>query len=221
VVALDEPVHAEDHLALRYFGKRAVEAVRDLKSVKVTFRADLSRPQLRRDFLDGVLGLDCCAGSYRQYPTSSSDAARRSGSTGGVPIGGSGEAGRAWIFQCFLDGRRRRGPLARAGHPEGLGEGRGHGAPPAAESGMEKRAYATLRLKALRRGQQDVELLHLLLQKMKASREEVRGGIAQALGLLGDFKKTSEVDAGRTRLRPAGFRQIRSAPPGAPEALDK
>src|SRR5436190_1122942 len=65
---LDEPVSTEDHLAIRYFGKRAVDAVKDLKNVIIKFRADLSRPQCRRDYLDGALGLDVVAGSYRQYP---------------------------------------------------------------------------------------------------------------------------------------------------------
>jgi hypothetical protein len=86
---------------------------------------------------------------------------------------------------------------------------------------MEKRAYATLRLKGLRRGEQDVELLHQLLRKLKASREEVRGGIAQALGLIGDFKKTSEVDAGRIdygQLDSDKFEALRRA---LLEALDK
>ena len=87
--------------------------------------------------------------------------------------------------------------------------------------GMEKRPYATLRLKGLRRGEQDVELLRLLLTKIKASRADVKPGFAKALGLLGSFIKTSEVDAGRIdygHLDPDRFEVFRRS---ILEALDK
>ena len=121
---LDEPVSPEDHLALRYFGKRATEAIRDLKSVHVVFRADLSRPQCRRDFLDGVLGLDCVAGSYRRYPDLVFSRGEEVWIYGGVPIGGSGEAGRAWVFHPCRPNRMpsrrrfgRRGGSSRISRP--------------------------------------------------------------------------------------------------------
>ena len=140
---------------------------------------------------------------------------------GGPPISRGGEAGRAWTLQCYLDGADGLLPWLALGTPKAWEKEEDTALLLPPKAGMEKRAYATLRLKALRRGQQDVELLHLLLQKMKASREEVRGGIAQALGLLGDFKKTSEVDAGRIdygHLDSDKFEALRRA---LLEALDK
>jgi hypothetical protein len=86
---------------------------------------------------------------------------------------------------------------------------------------MERRAHATLRLKSLRRGQQDVEILRLLLAKLKASREEVRTGVAEALGLRASFIKTSEADAGRLdygSLDPDRFEVLRRAVLAALEA---
>jgi hypothetical protein len=209
---LDEPVHAEDHLALRYFGKRAVEAVRDLKSVKVTFRADLSRPQLRRDFLDGVLGLDCVAGSYRQYPDLVFGRGEEVWIYGGLQIGANGEAGRAWAFQCFLDGADGAVPWLALGDAGSWEKPTDTALLLPPKPGMEKRAYATLRLKGLRRAELDAELLRMVLAKLRASREEVRSGLSQALGLLGEFKKTSEVDAGRIdygNLDPDRFEALR------------
>lgn len=194
---LDEPVTPEDHLALRYFASRALDAVRDLKSVQVKFRADLSRPQLRRDFLDGVLGLACVAGSYRQYPDFVFERGEEVWIYGGVPIGGSGQTGRAWAFQCFLDGADGAVPWLAIGTAEAWAKPQDTALLLPPKPGMEKRAYATLRLKSLRRGELDAELLRLVLAKMKASRDGVRGGLSQALGLLGPFKKTSEVDAGQ------------------------
>ena len=209
---LDEPVSAEDHLALRYFGKRAVDAVRDLKTVTIKFRSDLSRPQCRRDFLDGILGLDVVAGSYRRYPELVFGRGEEAWIYGSVPIGGSGQAARAWAVQCYLDGADGIVPWLA------LGESKAWEKPDETalllppRSGMEKRPYATLRLKGLRRGEQDVELLRLALLKVKATRAEVRSGLAGALGLLGTFKKVSEVDAGQVdygHLDPDRFEALR------------
>jgi hypothetical protein len=218
---LDEPVSAEDHLAIRYFAKRAVEAVKDLKNVRITFRADLSRPQCRRDFLDGVLGLDVVAGSYRRYPELVFNRGEEVWIYGGVPIGGSGEAARAWTIQCYLDGGDGVVPWLALGTLKAWDKPEDTALLLPPRPGMEKRAYATLRLKGLRRGEQDAELLRLLLAKMKASRDDVRGGIAQALGLLGNFRKTSEEDAGRIdygHLDPDKFELLRRS---LLEALDK
>jgi hypothetical protein len=218
---LDEPVSPEDHLALRYFGRHAVDAVKDLKTVNIKFRADLSRPQCRRDFLDGILGLDVVAGSYRQYPELVFNRGEEVWIYGGVPIGGSGEAARAWTIQCFLDGGDGVVPWLALGDLQAWDKPEDTALILPPKAGMEKRAFATLRLKGLRRGEQDVELLRQLLVKMKASRDEVRGGIAQALGLLGSFKKTSETDAGQIdygHLDPDRFEALRRS---ILEGLDK
>jgi hypothetical protein len=218
---LDEPVTLEDHLALRYFGRRAVDAVKDLQNVQIKFRADLSRPQLRRDTLDGILGVDCCAGSYRQYPDLVFNRGEEVWVYGGVPIGGSGESGRAWTIQCFLDGADGVVPWLAVGTVKAWDKAEDTALLLPPKPGMERRAYATLRLKSLRRGEQDAELLRLLLAKLKASRAEVKGGLAQGLGLLGSFKKTSERDAGQIdygHLDPDRFEVLRRS---ALEALDK
>lgn len=218
---LDEPVSAEDHLAIRYFAKRSADALRDLQKVDVKFRADLSRPQCRRDYLDGVLGLDVVAGSYRQYPELVFNRGEKVWIYGGVPIGGSGESARAWTIQCYLDGADGLLPWLALGTPGSWNKPEDTALLLPPRAGMDRRAYATLRLKGMRRGQQDVELLHLLLKKMKASRIELRGGIAKALGLLGSFKKTSEEDAGQIdygQLDPDKFEALRRS---ILEALDR
>jgi len=209
---LDEPVSAEDHLALRYFGRRAVESVKDLTSVNIKFRADLSRPQCRRDFLDGILGLDVVAGIYRRYPELVFNRGEEVWVYGGVPIGGSGEAARAWTIQCYLDGADGVVPWLALGDLPAWDKPEDTALILPPKPGTERRPYATLRLKGLRRGEQDVELLRLALLKLKATREEVREGLAKSLGLLGTFKKDSETDAGRVdygRLDPDRFEALR------------
>jgi len=218
---LDEPVSSEDHLALRYFGRRAVEAVKDLPGVQIKFRADLSRPQCRRDFLDGVLGLAVVAGSYRRYPELVFDRGEEVWIYGGVPMGGSGQAARAWTIQCFLDGGDGLVPWLALGTVKAWDQPEDTALLLPPKPGMEKRPYPTLRLKGLRRGEQDVELLRLLLAKLKASRAEVRSGLARSLGLLGAFRKTSEEDAGSIdygHLDPDRFEAMRRS---ILEALDR
>jgi hypothetical protein len=218
---LDEPVSSEDHLALRYFGRRAVDAVKDLKGVQIKFRADLSRPQCRRDFLDGILGLAVVAGSYRQYPDLVFGRGEEVWIYGGVPLDGGGEPARAWALQCFLDGADGVVPWLALGTSKAWEQAEDTALLLPPRAGMEKRPYATLRLKGLRRGEQDVELLRLLLARMKATRAELKPGLARALGLLGSFVKTSEIDAGRVdygRLDPDRFEVLRRS---VLEALDR
>jgi hypothetical protein len=218
---LDEPVSLEDHLAIAYFAKRSVDAVKDIKNVSVTFRADLSRPQCRRESLDGILGLDVVAGSYRQYPELVFNKGEEVWIYGGVPIGGSGESARAWTIQCYLDGADGLLPWLALGSPKAWKEPEDTAILLPPQKGMEKRPYATLRLKGLRRGQQDVELIRLAALKLKASRDEVRAGIARSLGLIGSFVKTSEVDAGQIdygKLDPDKFEVLRRS---LLETLDK
>jgi hypothetical protein len=218
---LDEPVSTEDHLAIRYFGKRAVDAVKDLKNVNIKFRADLSRPQTRRDILDGILGLDVVAGSYRQYPEMVFGKGEEVWVYGGVPMNGSGESARAWCLQVFMDGADGVVPWLALGTVQAWNKPDDTALMLPPKPGMEKRPYATLRLKGLRRGEQDCELLRMLLTKIKATRADVKPGLAEALGLLGSFIKTSERDAGQVdygKLDPDRFEALRRS---MLEALDK
>jgi hypothetical protein len=61
----------------------------------------------------------------------------------------------------------------------------------------------------------------MLLTKIKATRADVKPGLAEALGLLGSFIKTSERDAGQVdygKLDPDRFEALRRS---MLEALDK
>ena len=58
----------------------------------------------------------------------------------------------------------------------------------------------SVRLKAFRRGQQDVEYLTLLSDAYKQPHYAVAGGVGRAVGLTGRVHKTSETDAGTIRF---------------------
>ncbi len=74
---LDEPASFQDFWALRYFARAFHEginqAARESKlaassSPRLVFRADISRPQWRRDSLDGLLDYHVVGGAMRDYP---------------------------------------------------------------------------------------------------------------------------------------------------------
>lgn len=195
---LDEPYSQDDFLALNYYGKLFKKGVSQVPGAPLRFRVDLSRPHWRRNHLDGLMDLDVISGIYRRYPRF---VFGKKGEEvwvyGGVPApGANGESGRAWLLQVFLDGADGAVPW------QTLGALKDYDAPEDTalllppKPGMEPSAVATHRLKMLRRGQQDVELLRLLLSKKGWSRAEIRANVAQHLGLRGAFLKTSEQDAG-------------------------
>jgi hypothetical protein len=210
---LDEPVSLEDHLALRYFGLRTREGARGAPGIPIRFRVDLSRPQCRRDVLDGLVGLDVSSGAYREYPQLVFGRGEDVWVYGGVDgPGGNGVAPRAWALQTFLDGADGVVPWLALGSPSAWQKPEDTALILPPRPGMDRRPYATLRLKGLRRGQQDVELLRLVLAKKSAGREEIREGVAEALGLKGSFRKTSEEDAGTVdfgHLDPDRFEVLR------------
>src|SRR5207253_1978189 len=62
---LDEPMHRDDWMALRFFGQMFKSTVREAlgspapRDPQLQFRADVSRPQWQRDWLNGLVDLIC------------------------------------------------------------------------------------------------------------------------------------------------------------------
>ncbi len=74
---LDEPANFQDYWALRYFARAFHEGINqavaegpaDKRPVpRLVFRADISRPQWRRDSLDGLMDYHVVGGAMRTYP---------------------------------------------------------------------------------------------------------------------------------------------------------
>src|SRR5205823_12904316 len=61
---LDEPMHRDDWLALRFFGQLFKRGIRAAPNPNLLFRADVSRPQWQRDWLDGIVDLMCVSGEF-------------------------------------------------------------------------------------------------------------------------------------------------------------
>ncbi|MHB1556522.1 MAG: hypothetical protein ACYC61_03460 [Isosphaeraceae bacterium] len=70
---LDEPASFQDYWALRYYARAFHEGINGAKGApgpgpRMVFRADISRPQWRRDSLDGLLDYHVVGGAVRKYP---------------------------------------------------------------------------------------------------------------------------------------------------------
>jgi hypothetical protein len=219
---LDEPWSSDDFLALRWYGALFREGTRDVAGARVRFRIDLSRPQWRRERLDGLIDLCVVNGLYRAYPQFVFGRGEEVWVYGGLSApGGPGEEARGWILQSFLDGADGVLPWLAIGTEKAWSEPEDTAIVLPPGKGRERRPYATARLKMLRRGQQDAEILKMLLARRRISREEARRGVAEFLGLSGRFRQSSAEEAGSVdfgALDPDRFEALRQA---ALAALDR
>jgi hypothetical protein len=185
------------------------------------FRVDLSRPQWRRGHLDGLVDLDVVSGIYREHPGLVFRRGEDVWTYGSVAApGANGQSARAWCVQAFLDGCDGVVPWQSIGRQDSWGTPEETALILPATPGLPRGPCATLRLKMLRRGAQDAELLRLWLAKSRASRAAIRAGLSGFLRLAGDFRRSSAEDAGRTdhgRLDAEAFEGLRRA---VLEALD-
>jgi hypothetical protein len=186
---LDEPAHFQDFWALHWFGTAFHEGVRQANSrAKLVFRADISRPMWQRDSLDGLLDYNVVSGAMRPYHRMVLDRKEDQGqilieygSTNAVsdsnvqPLGWCLDA---WALGCdgvlpwqTLGGGeswQRADDLALFYPPRGAGG-----------------PVPSIRLKAYRRGQQDVEYLTLLTQVLRQPRWAVAQRVREELHVAG------------------------------------
>ncbi len=229
---LDEPASFQDYWALRYFARAFHEGINRAEGAprpgqsppaswpRMVFRADISRPQWRRDSLDGLLDDHVVGGAVRKYPRLVSDRQRRFGeitreygSTN--PIEASNVQPAGWcldVWSMGLDGVIPWQTIGNAGswdradelslfYParEGLG------------------VTPSIRLKAYRRGQQDIEYLTLWSRLRDEPRWAVGRQVREHLNLSGARRGTGTAaveDAGRIdydRLRPQDLWALRLA----------
>jgi hypothetical protein len=167
---LDEPANFQDFWALRYFGLAFNEGVRQSRgpqgwSVQMCFRADISRPQWQREVLDGVVDYAVVGSEFRRYQRLVLDRAARGGQTV-LEYGGSNRLEEsnlqpvAWCLDAWslkLNGVLPWQTVGTANSWKAADElalfypGRT----------PDEGPIPSIRLKAYRRGQQDVEYMEL------------------------------------------------------------
>lgn len=204
---LDEPMHRDDWLALRFFGRMFKESVHEVlpqlgpRDPRLRFRADISRPQWQRDWLDGLVDLMCVSGEFYRKNELCLDLQRTQGIqfwhyATGNDLHASNLTGEAWALQAYLAGADGILPW------NSLGDDMSYDRPtpttilyPGERFGVNG-PLASLRLKAFRRGQQDVEYLELLAQKRGWNREQLAAAVAPLIDLRGKTRERFVDDAG-------------------------
>lgn len=204
---LDEPMFRDDWLALRFFGKLFLDAVRPIapkdRAPRFVFRADVSRPQWQRDWLDGLVNLMAVSGEFYTKNERCLDMQWSQGirfrnyaeangirEANGIAVG--------WALKAFLAGADGILPWNSLGGDEAFEQ-----PTPTALLAPGKRVgvdgpVASLRLKALRRGQQDVEYLRLLANKRGWSPAQLAAALTSVADLSARSVQRFADDAGRT-----------------------
>ena len=192
---LDEPASWQDYWALRYFGTAYHEGRNQAPGqAKLVFRCDISRPQWQRDAFDGLLDYNVVGGAMRPYNRLVLD---RKAVNGEIVLeyGGSNAIEDAnmqavgWSLDSWSLGSDGVLPWQTIGNSDSWRR-----ADPLAlfypDRDPQREPYPSIRLKAYRRGQQDVEYLILLSQVKNEPRWAVGQSVRQALHLVGQRKST-------------------------------
>ena len=216
---LDEPANFQDYWALRTFGRAFHEGIAKAPGpAKLVFRADISRPEWQRDTLDGLLDYNVVGGAFRRYRRMVLD---RKESQGQVAVEyGSANAVEdsnvqpaAWSLDVWSLGLDGVLPWQTIGNAESWTKADALSLfyPPRDGDGGP---IPSVRLKAFRRGQQDVEYLTLYALATGEPRWAVGEQVREALGVAAERKGTGSggEDAGVMhygRLRPSDLWALR------------
>ncbi|MFO0954263.1 MAG: DUF4091 domain-containing protein [Isosphaeraceae bacterium] len=216
---LDEPANFQDFWALRYYAAAFHEGVAKAPGkARLAFRADVSRPQWQRDSLDGLLDYNIVGGAMRTYQRIVLDRKKAEGqvvleygSTNAVEE--SNVQPLAWSVDVWALGCDGVVPWQTVGRGDSWREADTLSLFYPALNG--KLPVPSVRLKAYRRGQQDVEYLTLLSQVAGEPRWAIGGRVREELGLSGRRGASgmqAVEDAGTVRygaVRPEKFWELR------------
>lgn len=203
---LDEPSNFQDFWALRYFAIAFHEGVsQERGAAKVVFRADISRPQWQRDSLDGLLDVNVVGGAFRRYPRAVLDRKRQNqeiafeyGSTNKVEASNVQAVG--WCLSAWCAGLDGVLPWQTIGRSESWQKADQLSLFYPGQSVGASGPLPSVRLKAYRRGQQDVEYLVLLAQLLKQPRWAISESVKGLLSLTATTHQAYAEDAGIVRF---------------------
>jgi len=226
---LDEPAHFQDFWALRYFGTAFHEGANLAPGeAKMAFRCDISRPEWQRNSLDGLLDYNVVGGAYRQYARMVNDRAAAQGQFmleygGSNAVEDSNVQPAGWSIDSWSLGSDGVLPWLAVGNSQSWKNGEDTSLFYPARAG-ESEPTPSIRLKAYRRGQQDVEYLTLWSQQTGEPRWAIGEQVRKALHLspvrAGTGYKGDE-DAGVIRFNQLLPESLWSLRMRIGEALDK
>ena len=202
---LDEPASFRDFMALRYFGDLFQTATDSLGS-SIRFRCDISRPQWQRDSLDGIMGVNVVGGdTFRRFNRMVNDRKEKfdeilyTYGTTCPPEEGAYQP-VLWSIDAWTGGADGIVPWQTIGNDESWNKSDELAIFYPKRTETNGKVAASHRLKAYRRGQQDVEYLVLLQKKTGQPRWAVAEAVRGLLNLQSDHKTAYSEDAGTLRF---------------------
>jgi len=212
---MDEPNYRDDVRALSYLGNLFMSGAAKHPDVPFVFRADISRVEWVRDLLAGQLDIDCTSQDLFYKNRFMLDNRNRFGkeywhySSTNHPRE-SNVAMRAWAWKAWLAGADGIVPWNTVRGAEAWNRAEPLTVFYVGAKFGSKEPFGSLRLKAFRRGEQDIEYLVLLSQRAGWSRDAVTHAVTNILDLSGEFKQTYAEDAGRFDYRRVPDSQLES-----------
>ncbi|MFP4058619.1 MAG: DNRLRE domain-containing protein, partial [Candidatus Brocadiia bacterium] len=192
---LDEPASFQDFWALRWFATAFHEGVAPARDkARIGYRIDISRPQWERDFLEDVVDYYVCGGAFRRYRRMVLDRQRRNGMLiweygSSNAIEESNVQPAAWCLSAWCLGADGVLPWQTIGREASWTTADTLSLFYPGGAVGRRESLPSVRLKAYRRGQQDVEYLVLLARELGAPRWAVGRAARQALRLAGSARK--------------------------------
>jgi hypothetical protein len=218
-IRFDGPKYRSDYLGLRYFAQIYKEGFRNAFPVKVVFRADIAQSELMRTYLDGLLGLNVLGSGFTRCPKFHRWRKERLGErcwNYGSPnrIICSNFNSRLWCWETWLlhgDGVMPWNFTGKSNYQAWEKPDNDCLIYPGAPRGLTE-PVASMRLKALRRGAQDMEYLYLLEEKYGVDRGSLVEALQKMLFLKGRQELRSEEALEEMQfenLRPEDLEKIR------------
>jgi hypothetical protein len=203
---LDEPNHRDDFRALSFFYSLAERGLKNYPDVPIRIRADISRNEWIRDLLAGQLDIDNVSGKLFSKNRYLMDDRIRFGrnfwnyATTNHPRE-TNVAMRAWCWRAWASGADTIDPWNAAAGRQAWERAEQLTVFYPGDKFGQLEPLPSLRLKAYRRGQQDVEYLIMLANKEGWDREAVTEAVFKGLDLSGGIRQSYDEDAGSVSLR--------------------
>ncbi len=225
----DEPASFWDYRALAYYSDLVKQSNTGENPLPIKYRIDISRPEFERGQLYEkaklwVVNLD----AFKKYHRILLDRSERTGEeywTYGSSnnVEDSSHFIQAWALESYLGGAKGIVPWQTISRGKGSLEKGDQLAifTILEEPGQEPAVYHSLRLKAYRRAQQDIEYLEILKNRLNLSPWQVSAFVNSYLMLGYEVYKKNEDDAGTPKFKyvsPENFRRMREA---AAELIEK
>ncbi len=214
---LDEPYHWDDFKAIGWFGRLFMKAVGDVRDIDMRYRIDVSRPHLQFGLWDGLRSVSYVSSYFyvknaylRWRKDKFGEKIRGYGSFNNLEV--TNLTATAWPLKVYLNGGDGLLPWQTIASDENYESFQNTAIfYPGVRFGIQG-PVASLRLKAVRQGTEDVTLLHMLAEREGWTLEQAAVAVASRVDLGEETISEFFDDAGRVsfgRFKPEQLAALR------------